>query len=323
MGCDTKQNSLKYLKDKKIIDDTRIIIDSDTFNKGNRYITALAVVKYGLNTGGKMMFRAETTSYKVIDRSYATSRTQNVTRAVPVDELFEKLDELHKDKTEKEEQQIESVLNREPINRVLNIGFRHSNENVNHYTETKSEAVNENKKVQISNKGFVNQKEDPNLYDNLVKEFKFKTGYEYNVNSVSFENLKNQQKFYDFAQAKGLKGMEVYNSRGELQMIEFNQPEFVKTEIDNGEMLKPNGPTSVTQTATEPIRTVLETKEKYNTKDANTILETYTLEQVNEMLEKDREGAIEIFNKLLYGDNLKTDTFVSDRDVNQQVNKCK
>jgi hypothetical protein len=291
MGCDTKQNSLKYLKDKKIIDDTRIIIDSDTFNKGNRYITALAVVKYGLNTGGKMMFRAETTSYKVIDRSYATSRTQNVTRAVP--------------------------------NRVLNIGFRHSNENVNHYTETKSEAVNENKKVQISNKGFVNQKEDPNLYDNLVKEFKFKTGYEYNVNSVSFENLKNQQKFYDFAQAKGLKGMEVYNSRGELQMIEFNQPEFVETEIDNGEMLKPNGPTSVTQTATEPIRTVLETKEKYNTKDANTILETYTLEQVNEMLEKDREGAIEIFNKLLYGDNLKTDTFVSDRDVNQQVNKCK
>jgi len=323
MGCDTKQNSLDYLKREKIIDETRIILDYETFDKGNRLVTGMAVVKYGLNTGGRMLFRAETTSHKVVDKNYATSRIQNVTRAVPVEELFEKLDELHKDKTEKEEQQVEDVLNREPINRVLDIGFRHYNEDVNHYTESKSESVNKNKKVQISNEGFVNQKEDSNLYNNLVKEFKFETGYEFNINSASFDNLKHQKKFYDFVQSKGLKGMEVYNSNGELQMIKFNQREFVETEVSTGEMLKPKGPTAIKQTSTKPVKTALETKEKYNAEEAKTILNAYTLEQVNEMLEKDRDGAIKIFNGLLYGEGLKTDIFVSDRDVNEQVNKCK
>jgi hypothetical protein len=41
------------------------------------------------------------------------------------------------------------------------------------------------------------------------------------------------------------------------------------------------------------------------------------------MLEENRDNAIKIFDKLLFGEGLKSDTFVSDRDVNEQINKCK
>jgi len=324
MGCDTKINSLDYLRNEKIIDDTRIILDQSEFDKGNDFLTDIAVTKYGLETGGKKLFDVETTSHKILDRtqSYAASRRQDVTRAVPVEDLFVKLDELYVIKTKEQEDQIEDVLNRTPENRIINIGFRHHDLDVNHYTETKSETSNVNKQVRISNKGFLNQKEDVNLYENLVKEYKLKTGYEYNVNKLSFSALDNQKKFYDFVQKKGIKGIEVYDSAGDLQMISFKQPTLVEEEVDNGEMLKLKE-TVTTQTSTEPVKTALETKEKYNTEEAHEILETYTIEQVNQMLEENREGAIEIFNKLLYGEQLKTDTFVSDQDVNEQINKCK
>jgi len=324
MGCDTKINSLDYLRNEKMIDDTRIILDQSEFDKGNDFLTDIAVTKYGLETGGKKLFDVETTSHKILDRtqSYAASRRQDVTRAVPVEDLFVKLDELYVIKTKEQEDQIEDVLNRTPENRIINIGFRHHDLDVNHYTETKSETSNVNKQVRISNKGFLNQKKDVNLYENLVKEYKLKTGYEYNVNKLSFSALDNQKKFYDFVKKKGIKGVEVYNSAGDLQMISFKQPTLVEVEVDNGEMLKLKD-TVTTQTSTEPVKTALETKEKYNTEEAQEILETYTIEQVNQMLEENREGAIEIFNKLLYGEQLKTDTFVSDKDVNEQINKCK
>jgi hypothetical protein len=324
MGCDTKINSLDYLRNEKIIDDTRIILDQSEFDKGNDFLTDIAVTKYGLETGGKKLFDVETTSHKILNRtqSYAASRRQDVTRAVPVEDLFVKLDELYVIKTKEQEDQIEDVLNRTPENRIINIGFRHHDLDVNHYTETKSETSNVNKQVRISNKGFLNQKKDVNLYENLVKEYKLKTGYEYNVNKLSFSALDNQKKFYDFVKKKGIKGVEVYNSAGDLQMISFKQPTLVEVEVDNGEMLKLKE-TVTTQTSTEPVKTALETKEKYNTEEAHEILETYNIEQVNQMLEENREGAIEIFNKLLYGEQLKTDTFVSDQDVNEQINKCK
>ena len=321
MGCKTKDLSLDYLRKGDAIDETRIIKDDKLFNKKNRYLTAVATEKHGLKTDGQMLFRVETTTHKAFERNWALAADEKVIRAVPVEELFEKLDEIIAEKETKEKILLENVKNRPAVNRIVTKGFRNADTGIIHFTESSSESVNVNKKAKVSNKGFLNQNEDATLYNKLVSEYKINTGYEYNINSASFESLKNQKKFYDFLKKKGLAGIEVYNTQGELQMLSFNQPTV--EEVDEAPKLKLKQSERKEEIAEGEVKTILETKEKYYPEEAKKILETYSLSEVNEMLDKDRDGAIKIFGKLLYGERLKSDTFVTDKDVNDQLNKCK
>lgn len=320
MACDTKILSLDYLRDNNSIDETRIILDANKFNRSNRYVTAIAVEKYDLDVGGKMLFSTVDSTYKAMDKNWATARDINVVRALPSEELFKKLDELHVIKTKEKEVQIMDVLNRVPISRTLNIGYRHNDTGVTHYTETNSQFESlPDRKAQVTNEGFINEKTDKNLYDNLVKEFKRKTGYNYNVNKVSYTALDMQKKFYDFLQQEGIKGLEVYNSKGDIEMFSFNQPQAQET-IEPMLDLKES---KVQDEIIEEPKTILETDIGYETNEVDEILETYTLEQVNEMISKDKQKAIDIFDKLIYGEQLKTDIFATDEAVREQINKCK
>ena len=49
----------------------------------------------------------------------------------------------------------------------------------------------------------------------------------------------------------------------------------------------------------------------------------FIINEKKKVIDRSAELPKEIFNKLLYGENLKTDTFVSDQEVNEQINKCK
>jgi hypothetical protein len=322
MGCDTKVLSLDYLRDNKSIDETRIIIDANKFNRSNRYVTAIAVEKYGLDVGDKMLFSVVSSKYKGFEQNWALANDVEVVRALPSEELFEKLDELHKIKTKEKDDQIMDVLNRTPVNRVLNVGYRHKDTGVSHFTETNSDSPSyKDRKAQVSNDGYLNEKTDANLYDSLVKEFKRKNGYQYNVNKASFSEQDSQKKFYDFLMKEGLEGIEVYNSRGEMEMFSFGQPEVV--EVEQEPMLKLKEDVVEEELITEDPKTKLETELGYVSAEAHEILETYSLEQVNDMISKDKANALEIFDKLLYGEQLKTDIFATDQQVKEQINKCK
>ena len=41
------------------------------------------------------------------------------------------------------------------------------------------------------------------------------------------------------------------------------------------------------------------------------------------MMDENSQDATDVFNKLLYPDEFNNDIFVSDREVNDQVRKCK
>lgn len=319
MSCDTKKNSLEHLKENEIISDTRIINNPEKFNEENRFLTAVASVKYKLDTGGQMLYAVESTTHKVLDRNFATSRTDTKVRAVPVDHLFEKLDVLIGEKSKEQIIKIHEIRNRDGVNRTLKLGFRHSGTDVQHYTEVESELINPNDAT-ISNKGFLNQKTDSGLYNDLKNEYTLAGSYDYNINSASFTELDKQKKFYDFLKKKGLKGLEVYTSKGELQIIKFNQVE--SSEQSQEELLKLKSPT-LTVSEDQVQKSSLETTESYSAEEASKILSVYSLEDVNKMLEEDHSKAIDTFGKLLYDNQLKTDIFVSNRDVNDQIKNCK
>lgn len=325
MGCNTKDNSLIHLKAKGIIGETREVagVNLKAFRAKNRYLTAVAASVHGLETGGKMLFTEESTTHKTISRDWLFAQTNTVMRAVPVDELFNELDKIIDEKNTKDEILMEEMRARGTKLRVVSRGYRHYNEDVVHFTETSEDSGAPNSKSLVSNENLLNQKEDSVLFDNWVREYELRTGYKFNINRATEADLENQKKFYDFLKhQKGLRGMEVYNFRGELQLLLFNQPSK-KEVLEEDPKLKLEDFQDEEFKDTEIPKSRLETQEFYDSTEAATILKTYTLSEVNDMLSDDKKAAVETFNTLLYGNGLKSDIFVSDRDLNEQLNKCK
>ena len=325
MACDTKQNSLNHLRDKNIITDTRTIMSDqrDAFDKENERLTSIASEIYGLDTGGRMLYDIETVEHTV-GKDTLTSRKRKTYKATPVDELFEKLDELYDIKHARQEDQIRTVLDRKPESRTAYIGARYKDTEVMHMVQDKTQASKVNKLAKIQTRGFLNQRTDDVLYDNLVREFKTRTGRTFSINATTSAGLDLQVKFYEFVSKKGIKGMEVYDSENNLHLISFGfSPELQYSDTELSENIERDETSTMLETVEEPVKSVLEDKNWYHPKELESIYEIYSPAEVNKMMDENSQDATDVFNKLLYPDEFNNDIFVSDREVNDQVRKCK
>lgn len=86
MACDTRKNTVKALLDKKVIDESRTILDLDEFDRLNEIYSETAREKYGVQGG--LLFDIQTTKKDRTD----TQATQIIHRAVANLPMFEKLD---------------------------------------------------------------------------------------------------------------------------------------------------------------------------------------------------------------------------------------
>jgi LysM repeat protein len=96
MVCQVKLNSIKYLEKNGATNDVRRIIDQDLFDQLNDKLTLLAETKYGLNTNGGKLFSVNMSEHVDSARStYYRDAKYKVYRAVPNEQLFERLQELY------------------------------------------------------------------------------------------------------------------------------------------------------------------------------------------------------------------------------------
>jgi hypothetical protein len=324
MSCDTKQNTLDYLKKKQIITDIRVITAEklDEFNKANEMLTRVATNKYGLETGGKMLYEIEQSERKY-DNNTLQQRTQRTMYATPVDQLFETLDELHAQKTISNVDAIRNILTREPKSRIAYIGTKYPNYQGSHFIE--SAEFKGALKVKLSNKGFISNTNDQVLFDRMVADYKAETGYEFDINHNSNDAQVHHEKFYKRMSEKGIKGLELIDSKNQMHYVTFpkiKQLEDSYSELDEVSTL--NEITGRVEPVSEDVsRSQLDAFNWYYQPELDQIYDTYSPEQVNEMLEENKEGAIETFNKLLYPNEFKNDTFVSHDIVNDQIRNCK
>ena len=324
MGCDTKQNTLNHLREKNIIGDTRTILnDLGEFKKINTELTDLAKDIYGLNPGDKLLFEVETVTHTVGNRP-GTSRERKTYKATPVDELFKTLDELYDKKDAAEQDLVQDIFNRKAVNKSVYIGTRYKGSDVRHYVSNDGQASTLNKKAQLSNQGFLNQNIDSVLYENLQQEFKKRTGKVFNINDITTQGMETQKSFYNLVRKTGVKGVEVVDSNGNLHVVDFMDTpvnEYSNTELDDA--IVRNELTTTIEEVVEDTMSPLEMNEGYSSQEAERIGEVYSQEQINQMLEENKEDALKTFNDLLYPNEFNNDIFVSDREVNEQIRKCK
>jgi hypothetical protein len=323
MSCDTKQNTLDYLKKKQIITDIRVITPEklEAFNEANDMLTRVATNKYGLETNGKKLYEIEESKRKY-DNNTLQQRTQTTMYATPVDTLFETLDELHAEKTISNIDAIRNILTREPKSRTAYVGMKYPNYQGSHFSETGFKGAI---KVQINNQGFISNSNDQVLFDRMVADYKSQTGYKFDISHNSNDAQVHHERFYKMLSEKGIKGVEVLDSSNQMHYVTF--PKITQLEESYSELEQDSTMNEITGRV-EPVsedtsRSQLDSFNWYYQPELDKIYDTYTPEQVNEMLEENKENAIETFNKLLYPNEFKNDTFVSHDIVNDQIRNCK
>jgi len=92
MACIARDNALKYLIKKGVIDVTRKILDKSAFNELNQKLTEVARVKYNMNIANNLFSITQT--FVPYQRNVTTGRElgYKAERAVPNTKLFEELD---------------------------------------------------------------------------------------------------------------------------------------------------------------------------------------------------------------------------------------
>ena len=88
MSCNIKTNTLDFLKEEKVIDNTRKILDHHKMEEYNKSLTKRAFNKYGVGDGSVKLFTIEEQHLPVGKSSFKT-----VYRAVANNKLFDILDE--------------------------------------------------------------------------------------------------------------------------------------------------------------------------------------------------------------------------------------
>jgi hypothetical protein len=325
MTCDTKYNSISYLKEEKAVDDTRIILDETIFDKSNEFITNVAIEKYGLDTGGKMLFVPETTTHRAMEKDFATSGVNKVTRAVPVEEFFEKLDVLVERHNIVEKDAVAIIQDRisEPI--VVNVGNKYTSSPIKHFTTSKPYSSKKDTQVRIRTKGFLNQTTDRVFYNRLVSEYEAVSGIVFNINNNTKSGNDQQLGFYKFLTNKGLLGLEVLDSRGDSHMIKFDSQielKFSDTEVDT-EVVSESLTDELVPVDKPVGRSVLESMNWFEQSELDALYRTYSPAEINQFVKEDIINAEKVFTDLLYPNEFKNDIFVSDEDVNYQIKKCK
>jgi hypothetical protein len=320
MSCDTKQNTLDYLKRKEVISDMRVITEGnlEKFNTENDKMTKLAKDKYGLEANGKKLYVIEK-----VDRAYDNNKIDNrkstTLYATPVDELFEELDLLHEKKNILEADALRVIFTRTPKTRIAYVGPNYSSGYGNHYVSNQSIASKVDTKVQFKNKDFLNSIEDDVLYDKIVKEFKANTGYSFDISKKTAHDLEMHQKFFKLLASKGLKGVELTDNNNDTHFISLpaiesgSQIEMPQTDID----------TNVEEVSGYVVKSQLEKFKWFHQNELDKIYDKYSPEQVNTMLEENQQDAIDVFTQMLYPNEFKNDIFVTTQDVNDQIRKCK
>jgi hypothetical protein len=87
MVCDTQKNTINYLRERKVIDDTRKILDLPEFNRLNKLYTDTALTKYGVDEGP--LFNVN----RVYSPRAAKEGTTLFYRASPNAPVFQAIDE--------------------------------------------------------------------------------------------------------------------------------------------------------------------------------------------------------------------------------------
>lgn len=87
MACNTLINSKNRLVELGVIGKTWQLLDMDKFNRLNQLYTDTAAGKYGLETGGQMLF-----SSSLVERKLGDGSIKRLVRVYPNNKLFEELD---------------------------------------------------------------------------------------------------------------------------------------------------------------------------------------------------------------------------------------
>jgi len=325
MSCKTKDLTLDHFKDENILSKDRVILDMNKFDQANKYFTNLAEEVHGLDPKGKLLFDVQKSETTVAGRDVIYSRTKKTYFAEPVDELFETLDELVIKNDITEDEAIRTIKNRKPVRKTTYVGNKYRGENAQHYTTSEKNKSTLDKKVKVSNEGFINQSEDKIFFDRLVSEYQSRTGRKFNIDNNTTAGVKVQNGFYNFLSSKDIAGLEVFDSNNDLHMIKFNAEktiEFSDETVNEAPKLEPFTE-GVTVTDAPIKRSQLEDLEWYLQDELDSLYKVYTPAQINQMIAEDMQNAQDVFNEYLYGQEADNAIFVSDRDVNDQINNCK
>lgn len=323
MGC-AKEQTLNHFKTKGYISDTRAIIDMDKFNNANKYFTNVAVEVHGLSPGEGLLFDIETSEVTVNRGDIIYARKNKIYRAVPKEELFDALDQLIAEKEVREEDALREINDRKGDSKTVYVGEKYTDDPVMHFTTSESYKHGRNRKAKVSNDGFLNQSQDKAFFNKLVAEFETRTGREFDINNKSKEGKNTQTKFYKFLNNKGLKGIEVFDSNNDLHMIRFNFGQPVNfADITMDESMQTNiFAEGITPTEQSISKSQVEDLNWYNEQDLASLYEAFSPAQINQLLAENMDNAAEVFNEYLYGDK-ELKTRISNREVNDQIKKCK
>jgi len=92
MSCKVQVKTINRLKDNKVISNTREILNFKEFDRLNNLYTNAAVNKYGLEVNGNLLFTSESKAVKL--EKVSKSRNRVIDRAIPNEDLFNKLDNI-------------------------------------------------------------------------------------------------------------------------------------------------------------------------------------------------------------------------------------
>jgi len=244
--------------------------------------------------------------------------------ATPVDELFNELSDLFDKYHAIREDKISILRSREPEIIKAYVGPLYKDSGFFHYVSDKSNASKVNKEVILSNQNFIDVTRDKILYQELLMDFENATGLTFNIDDKSNEGVIAQEKFYNYLRKNNIDGIELVNSKNETQFVKFSplvKVEFSDTELDDFDINPTAGVLEPTNQRFAASR--LESMNWYGATELDKLYESYTPEEINQMLEEDEESAKNTFNNLLYPDEFINDIFVNDLAVNDQIRKCK
>lgn len=202
MGCKSKVNSLKFLRNKGIIDEYNRINDLEKFHKANNYLHKLAEKKYDLFFS-EPLFKIEKSQRKLLAGSSSRrNSTQVIHRVIPNEAAFLEIDKKMVEKNKenaKEDSDIDYFEDIEVDNSILEPDYE---KYLNYKINLKSRLLNRLAKIKNEKKKFASDKEKLKELIELENEInkRVKGSVELNIDGIEteIEKLKNNPPIQKF-----------------------------------------------------------------------------------------------------------------------------
>jgi hypothetical protein len=309
MTCSIEQRVKNTFVEKEIIDDMYVVdnLKLDEFEKLNKRFTDYAENFYKLDTNGKNLYESVMERFNLKGDAFNVKNGKRI-RAVPNLELFNELDKIVEEHEAVDSIHLENIASR----KVDPVQVKTMFEDDKFFYHEQDNDYGRTVKLDVTN--YISNVKDSVFFERLEREFYAKTARKFVYPDVTAQQRESNEMFLSFLQKKGLRGLEYKDSKGDVDYIFLKSevyPEYSDTALDKnteptiGEVSMPNRLADYSET------------------ERDLIYKAYSPEQVNQMLEYDAENAYKLFDKIAFGEDVKNSNFVSDKEVNDQIRKCK